>query len=115
MEPIPYCPFTHLKLLGNLGCLASLTGQPNDLRAFQFPNRRVARMHQSLNRLSFFLAQFSHSQHHFTSLFACFSFSFLKVYHSCRMHHLVVPILVMLSSQVLISEVLTSAVLTSEM
>jgi hypothetical protein len=88
MEPIAYHPFTNLKLLGNLGSRLSLTGQPDDLRAFQFPNGRVARMHQSLNRLSFFLAQFSHSQHPFTSLFACFSFSFLKVYHSCRMHHL---------------------------
>src|SRR2546425_10291257 len=89
MEPIANHAFTHLKLLRNPGGRLSLTGQPDDLRTFQFPHRRVSRMHQSLNRLSFFLAQFSQSQHHFTSLFACYSFSFLKVYHSCRMHQLV--------------------------
>src|SRR5437899_10956343 len=91
MEPIPYHPFTDLKLLRNLGGRLSLTGQPDDLSTFQFPNRRVSCMHQSLNRPIFFLAQFSHSQHHFTSLFACFSFSFLIEYHICRMHHLACP------------------------
>src|SRR2546425_12761715 len=90
MEPIPDHPFTGLELLRNLAGRLSLTGQPDDLSTFQFPNRRVSCMHQSLNRLAFFLAQFSQSQHHFTSLFACCSFSFLKVYHSCRMHHLAV-------------------------
>jgi hypothetical protein len=87
MEPIANHTFTDLKLLGNFGGRLSLTGQPNDLRAFEFPNGRVSRVHQSLNRLSFFLAQFSQAQHHFTSLFACFSFSFLKEYHIWRMHH----------------------------
>src|SRR5258708_17108442 len=90
MEPIAHHVFTDLQLLGNLGRLASLAGQPDDLCAFEFPNRRVSRMHQSLKHLVFFLGYFSQSQHHLTSLVACFFFSFLKEYHIWLMHHLVV-------------------------
>jgi hypothetical protein len=55
MEPVAHHAFTDLQLLGNLWRLASLTGQPDDLRSFEFANGRVSGMHQSLNRLSFFL------------------------------------------------------------
>jgi hypothetical protein len=87
MEPIAHHTLAHIELLGNLRRPLSLARQPDDLRSFAFPHRRVSCMHQSFNRLLFFLAQFSQSERHLLS--PCLpAFLLPQVYHTCRMHHL---------------------------
>lgn len=61
MEPIAHHPLAHVDLLCNLGRQLALTGQPDDLRSFEFPHGRVSGMHESFNRLLLFFAQFSQS------------------------------------------------------
>src|SRR5262249_34268490 len=70
MEPIAYHPFADLQLLCDLGSQMSLACQPDDLGAFHLPDRCTSGMHQALNCASFFLGQFSQSQHRLASLSA---------------------------------------------
>src|SRR6266567_1913349 len=89
MKPIAHHPFTHFKLLCNLGRLPSPSCQPDDLRSFEFPNGRASCIHQAFYRLLLFFAQFSQSQHCLASLLCLLVLLLPKVYHICRMHHLV--------------------------